>query len=46
LFHKPQPLANLIHYRNQILEIENVDDLTIVCLVTIIIAIGDNLTER
>jgi hypothetical protein len=52
LFHKPQPLVNIIHYNNQILETENVydvddvDDLTTVCLVTIIIVIGDNLTER
>jgi hypothetical protein len=49
---QPQPLVNLIHYNNQILETENVDDvddvddLTTVCLVTIIIVIGDNPTER
>jgi hypothetical protein len=37
------PHVNLIPYNNQILEIENVDDvddLTIFCLITIMIVIG------
>jgi predicted hotdog family 3-hydroxylacyl-ACP dehydratase len=43
LFHKPLAHIKFIPHNNQILEIENVDDvddLTIFCLVTISIVIG------